>query len=367
MSNSEIRLAIPAGKVRSYSFDSDTTEKTLDMLGVGYTQKAVQDMKDYFKAYGFDAALPNVAMMTTPSVSTPIQLLQHWLTEVIEVVTAARDIDNIVGRTTAGNWADAEIVQTILERTGQARPYGDNTNIPLSSWNTNFERRTIVRFEEGVEVGILEEERAGRMRLSSANEKRAAAAESLAIEMNNIGFYGYNDGSNRTYGFLNDPNLPAYETAAQGASGQTTWASKTFDEILADFRTIAQKLRTQTGNLFNPNRDAWVVAMGTDVVQYLDIPNALGSMSIREWLNKTYPNLRIESAIQLNGANGGANVMYAFAERINGKKVVDQYVQDVFRMLGIEKKAKGFLEDYSNATAGIFFKQPIGVVRITGI
>ena len=46
MSNSEIRLAIPAGKVRSYSFDSDTTEKTLDMLGVGYTQKAVQDMKD---------------------------------------------------------------------------------------------------------------------------------------------------------------------------------------------------------------------------------------------------------------------------------------------------------------------------------
>ena len=367
MSNSEIRLAIPAEKVRSYVMDSDTTEKTLDMLGVGYTQKAVQDMKEYFKAYGFDAALPNVAMITTPSVSTPIQLLQHWLPEVVEVVTAARDIDNIVGRTIAGTWADEEIVQTILERTGQARPYGDDTNIPLSSWNPNFERRTIVRFEEGVEVGVLEEERAGRMRLSSANEKRTAAAESLAIEMNNIGFYGYNDGSNRTYGFLNDPNLPAYETAAQGASGQTTWKSKTFDEILADFRTVAQKLRTQTGNRFNPNRDAWVAALGTDVVQYLDIPNALGSMSIREWLSKTYPNLRIESAIQLNGANGSANVMYAFAERINGKKVVDQYVQDVFRMLGIEKKAKGFVEDYSNATAGIFFKQPIGVVRVTGI
>lgn len=125
MSNSEIRLAIPAEKVRSYVMDSDTTEKTLDMLGVGYTQKAVQDMKEYFKAYGFDAALPNVAMITTPSVSTLIQLLQHWLPEVVEVVTAARDIDNIVGRTIAGTWADEEIVQTILERTGQARPYGD--------------------------------------------------------------------------------------------------------------------------------------------------------------------------------------------------------------------------------------------------
>lgn len=367
MSITPIRLTIPADKVRSYSMDSDTTEKTLDMLGVGFSSKAAQDMKDYAKSYGYDAALPNVAMMTTPSISTPIQLLQHWITEVVEVVTAARDIDNIVGRTIAGSWADEEIVQTFLERTGQARPYGDNTNIPLSSWNANFERRTVVRYEEGVEVGILEEERAGRMRLSSANEKRAAAAESLAVEMNNIGFYGYNDGSNRTYGFLNDVNLGAYETAAQGASGSTTWATKTFDEILADFRTIAQKLRTQTGNRFNPNRDAWVVALGTDVVQYLDIPNALGSMSIREWLSKTYPNLRIESAIQLNGANGGANVMYAFAERLNGKKVVDQYVQDVFRMLGIEKKAKGFIEDYSNATAGIFFKQPIGVVRVTGI
>lgn len=367
MKNSEIRSTIPAKMVRAYSFDSDTTEKTLDMLGVGYTKKAVQDMKDYFKAYGFDAGLPNVAMITQPTVSTPIQLLQHWIPEVIEVVTAARDIDNIVGRTMAGTWADEEIVQTIMERTGQARPYGDHTNIPLASWNPSFERRTIVRFEEGVEVGVLEEERAGRMRLSSASEKRAAAAESLAIEMNNIGFFGYNDGNNRTYGFLNDINLPAYETAAPGASGNTTWESKTFDEILADFRTIAQRLRTQTGNRFNPNREEWVVVVGTDNITYLDIPNALGSMSVREWLSKTYPGLRIETAIQLDEANGGAGVLYAFAERINGKKVVDQYVQDVFRMLGIEKKAKGFIEDYTNATAGIFVKQPIGVVRLTGI
>lgn len=310
---------------------------------MGYTAKAVQDMKEYFRAYGFDAALPNVAMITTPSVSTPIQLLQYWLPEVVEVVTAARDIDNIVGRTIAGTWADEEIVQTILERTGQARPYGDDTNIPLSSWNPNFERRNIVRFEEGVEVGVLEEERAGKMRLS-ANEKRTAAAESLAIEMNNIGFYGYNDGSNRTYGFLNDPNLPAYETAAQGTSGQTTWESKTFDEILADFRTVAQKLRTQTGNRFNPNRDAWVAALGTDVVQYLDIPNALGSMSIREWLSKTYPNLRIESAIQLNGANGGANVMYAFAERINGKRWLTSMFRTFSACWALRRKPKASLK-----------------------
>ena len=79
MSITPIRLTIPADKVRSYSMDSDTTEKTLDMLGVGFSSKAAQDMKDYAKSYGYDAALPNVAMMTTPSISTPIQLLQHWI------------------------------------------------------------------------------------------------------------------------------------------------------------------------------------------------------------------------------------------------------------------------------------------------
>lgn len=354
-----IRSYIPANRVRSFAWDSDTTEQTLNKFGIGFEQGALKEMRQF---YGMDAAVTGV---TTPTITTPIQFLQHWLPDFIEVVTAAKELDAIVGRTIAGNWHDESIVQGILERTGQAVPYGDHTNIPLASWNTNYETRDIVRFEEGIQVGVLEEARAGAMNISSQNEKRAAAAESLAIELNNIGFFGYNAGNNRTYGFLNDPNLPNYTTVATGDGG-TTWATKTYAEIVADIRTAFAALRVKSGNLFKPERDRAVLALPVSVMEYLNVENEFGK-SVYDFIRQNYPNVRIESAVQLDGANGGQNVFYLMAENIAGKPVMHQYVQDIFRLIGVEKKAKVFLEDYSNATAGIMVTQPIGIVRYTGV
>lgn len=358
-----VRSYIPAGKVRPYAMDKKTTEQTLNLLGVSVDKGAMADRKEILSRYAQDVAVTPVA---APSVTTPIQFLQHWISEVIEVVTAAREIDDIAGRTIAGRWEDESVVQTILERTGQARPYGDHTDIPFTSWNTNFETRDIVRFEEGSFVGILEEARAAAMNVSSSSEKRTAAAESLAIEMNNVGFFGYNEGNNRTYGFLNDPNLPNYVTVAQGAGNQTTWASKTYEEITADIRTAMSALRVKSGNLFKPERDASTLALPVACMDFLNVENSLGR-SVYQFIKDNYPNVRIVSAVQLDGANSGANVFYLFADRINNKRVLDQYVQEVFKLLGVEKKAKGMLEDYTNATAGVIVAQPVGIVRYTGI
>lgn len=357
---SQIRSHIPASKVRSYAWDSRTTENTLNKLGIGFNKSALDGMKSF---YGMDAAVANI---TTPSISTPIQFLQHWLPDIVEVVTAAREADTIMGIDFVGNWHDESIVQTILERTGQASLYGDHTDIPLASWNTNYETRDIVRFEEGIQVGILEEARAGAMNISSQTEKRAAAAESLEIERNNIAFYGYNEGNNKTYGFLNDPNLPSYTSVATGSGGTTTWATKTYDEITADIRTAFAALRTQSGNLFKPERDASVLALSVAVMEYLNVENAYGK-SVYDFIKQNYPNARIESAVQLDSANGGANVFYLFAESINGKPVLRQLGVEKFRLIGVEKKAKVFLEDYSNASAGVLVTQPIGLVRYTGV
>lgn len=358
----QIRSYIPASKVRSFAWDSKTTEQTLDKLGIGFEKNALNEMQSF---YGMDAA---VAGVTTPSITTPIQFLQHWLPDFVEVVTAARELDSIVGRTIAGNWHDESIVQGILERTGQAVPYGDHTDIPLSSWNTNYETRDIVRFEEGIQVGVLEEARAGAMNISSQTEKRAAAAESLAIELNNIGFFGYNEGNNKTYGFLNDPNLPAYVSVASNGAGtpSTNWKDKTYAQIVSDLRTAFAALRVQTGNLFKPERDAAKLCISVSCMEYLNVENEFGK-SVYDFLKQNYPNVTIESAVQLDEANSGANVFYLIANSINGKPCIHQFVQDVFRLIGVEKKAKVFLEDYSNATAGILVTQPIGIVRYTGI
>ena len=79
-------------QVRPYAMDAKTTTNTLDLLGISYNNAALKEMQSF---YAMDA---DVAAVTTPSVSTPIQFLQHWLPDVVEVVTAAREIDAIVGR-----------------------------------------------------------------------------------------------------------------------------------------------------------------------------------------------------------------------------------------------------------------------------
>jgi hypothetical protein len=361
----EVRLELAPSEVRGFSFDeyAKVSEKDLNVLGVSMDESAKSALMNvYGQKYAMDAAL-----QTTPSITNPVQFFQYWEPEAVEIVTSAMKIDDIVGRTIAGSFEEEEIVTRVMERTGSAHPYTDTANIPLSSWNQNFITRSVVRFEEGLEVGYLESLRADRMRVDSHKEKAAAAAQSLAIEHNNIGFYGYANGLNKTYGFLNDPNLPAYQTVAEDDAQNTSWSVKSFNDITADIITAVSALVNQLGGLFDPRKDEFVLSLALQSTQYLNTMNELGTKSVSAWISETYPKCRIESAVQLNGANGGENVMYLHVERVNGKPVVRQYVQDVLRLVGVEKRAKVTVEDYASATAGVVVTQPIGFVRYSGI
>jgi hypothetical protein len=309
--------------------------------------------------------------VTAGSIATPVQFLQNWLPGFVKVITAARKADELMGITTNGSWEDEEIVQGILEPIGNAVPYGDYTNVPLSSWNTNFVRRTVVRFEKGIKVGVLEEARAGRIRISSSAEKRASAALALEIQRNLIAFNGFNSGNNLTYGFLNDPGLPSYVTVATGAGATTHWSGKTFLEITADIRTAAAALQNQSQDTINPEDREITLALPTNTYQYLSVTSDFG-ISVRDWISKTYPKMRVVSAPQLNSANGGANVFYMYAESVDDgasddSRVWMQVVPARFQALGVEKQAKAYVEDYTCATAGVMLKRPYAVVRYTGI
>ncbi|MGJ0509053.1 MAG: hypothetical protein ACR652_18420, partial [Methylocystis sp.] len=65
------------------------------------------------------------------------------------------------------------------------------------------------------------------------------------------------------------------------------------------------------------------------------------------------------------------NVVYLYAEAIadqstDGGRTFIQVVPSKFQVLGVEQKAKGYLEDYTNATAGIMCKRPYAVIRRSG-
>lgn len=335
--------------------------RALDDIGIGFPVKQVSQMV---------AAMDDQqGGVTTGSVTTPIQFLQVWLPGFVRVATAARQIDDFVGVTTAGSWEDEEVVQGVLENTGSAVPYGDYQNVSFSSFNSNFERRTIIRFEKGLKVSQLEAARTAKIRIDAAAEKRLGASEALEIQRNNVGFVGYNSGANRTYGFLNDPALPAYSNLAAGAASSTQWAQKTMLEIAADIRTMFAALATQAKGRIKTDSKL-TLAVGTSIEVYLTSITQYG-VSVIEHLNKTYPNLRVVSAPQLDGANGGANAVYLYAEEVedgssDNRRTWDQIVPAKFQAQGVEKQVKAYVENYVNATAGVILKRPYAVVRRSG-
>lgn len=364
---------IAASHVRPFRMgDADVANfQDLNRLGICLDQADVQRMAQYLADSGIAMDADLTPPLTSASVTTPVQFLQAWLPGFVEILTAARRIDNLVGITTQGRWEDEEIVQGVMEQTGEATPYGDYTNVPLSSWNVNFERRTIVRFEEGMMVGKLEEARAAAIRANSAEGKREAAARALEIIRNRVGFFGYNNGANRTYGFLNDPALPAYVNVPNGAGGQSEWSTKTFLEITADIRSALADLRNQSGDQIDPGSTPIVLAVATASRDFMSVTSDFGN-SVMQWLNETYPNVRVESAPELNAANGGDNVFYCYAETIDDGSSDDnrtfiQVVPAKFQTLGVDKRAKSYVESYTNATAGIMTKRPYAVARRSGI
>jgi hypothetical protein len=341
--------------------------QSLNKIGINLNRESVQRlMKGKYaldSMYAQDSLQPTV---TTGSLGTPVQFLQEWLPGFVFVITAARKIDELIGILNTGSWEDEQVVQGILERTGTSLPYGDYTNVPLSSWNTNFNYRTVVRFEEGMKVGNLEAARSARLRVDDQGMKREAAALSLEIQRNAVGFYGFNAGDNNTYGFLNDPGVGAYVQVSSGVAGYT-WAVKTFLEIQKDILTAIQTLRLQSQDTIDPETVDLTLAVATASVDYLAKTSDFG-ISVRAWLREAYPRVRVVSAPQLNAANASDNVFYLYADTIqdmstDGGRVWIQPVPTKFQVLGVQQLAKAYEEDYSNATAGAMCKRPYAVVR----
>jgi hypothetical protein len=362
----QVHISPRHNKPISLSKDEVGGYRQLARVGIDLNPAHIQAMAE---CYAMDSA--PLAPLSTPSVTTPIQFLQSALPGIVHYATALRAADELVGFTLAGRWEDEEVYQMALEYTGESRPYGDYSNTPLSSWNSNFERRSIVAFEEAMQVGVREEARAARMNLSSADSKRGAAISALEIQRNRIAFYGYNNGLNRTYGILNDPALPAYVPVPNGGGGSPLWALKTYEEKIKDLSDAISSLRTQSKGLVDPKRIPCTLAMSTNVVDYLSAPAQYGN-TVQKWINENYPMMRVVSCPEFDSADAGDNVFYLYAERVeetgtdNGR-VFDQIVQVKLRTIGVERKAKMYEEVFSNATAGVMLKRPYAIVRRSGV
>src|SRR5271169_6691706 len=117
-SNLNEKSNIGPRQVRSMvNFDARQFE-SLERIGINLNKYTVAKMMQ-----GMDAV--QQPLVTTASVTTPVQFLQNWLPGFVYIITSARKIDELVGIMTAGAWEDEQIVQGVMELVGTSLPYGD--------------------------------------------------------------------------------------------------------------------------------------------------------------------------------------------------------------------------------------------------
>ena len=300
------------------------------------------------------------------------EALETWLPGTLRAITTVRNIDEIVGISTVGRWEDEAIKLRVVEPAGHAELYGDNANIPLADIRTTIESRGVVRFEQGFQVGKLEDVRLSAAGYQAAEEKRRAASESLDIARNTIGFYGFHSADASVYGLLNDPNLSPYQSYADAGQGSgVVWSAATFPDLVKDFTRMVDRLESQMGGHLQDNTPLQLV-IPTGYRNALQVREANTGVSFREWLSQTYPSIRITTTPEFKLANGGADVAYLIAESVAEYDESDiqsatiiQAVPTRYEVLGSENGIKGYLEDAVMATAGCFVLRPWAIARYT--
>ena len=337
----------------------------LNMQGIGFKAGALEQVMSYAE----DAA-PTVT--GAGSVNNPWFYLNYLAKKPIQAVTQRTVLDEILGRNSEGAWANVSITQQFREFTGRTAPYDDfvESAAPRVNRAYSYESRDILRLSAGLIVTELESRQAAMIpgQYSPSQDKREAIALLFKLDREAIGHYGYRLGGAKIWGLLNDPNLgPFYQVAKGADSGETTWAGKTFHEIIADLMTAVASVQKHLKANFIPATSKFKIVIPVGCDQYLGKVPECGGKTVREWIKEQWKKCEIHVDPCFDEALGGENVFYVIVDEVGSSPVADQHVPASLFMVGSMQREAGRSELWSMATAGVFVKQPLGVGRFFGI
>lgn len=356
-------------------FEDGDIHQAIQSLGDKLGFEITVDQADHLKMHFAEkAALAMDAvnnLVTTPSMPTENNALSAYLNGTVLAITAKNTSSYLLGEVIVGSWFMDTIKQKILEHIGAAKEYSDFDGIETRpTFNSNMEKRNIVRFQSGFRVGELERNKDAAGGINSVLTKRQAAIISLNKAQDDVQIYGWRNGDNLTYGWLNDPSLPAYVTLPNGASGKSTFADLTYKEQQNRITAGLTALRKNSGDQVDPEIDPIELHIASDVVDVLSDENEQGK-SIRKWLAEVYPNVTIKSSRVFNGAHGGDNVFYLFATSVGGTgddggATVKNLIVTKARNMSVYQQHTIYEEKLMNASAGAMVCRPFAVYRASG-
>lgn len=352
----------------------DTLRRDLQKIGIDLTDEYVNTMSQRMQRT-FDSA----SAFHIPPAFTPINwFLQQFLPGYVATATAVRKCDELAGQTFIGDWEDANIIRRRMNRTGYPTEFGDRTNTSLVEFKASYDIRTVVRFEIGIQTGLLEDARNTKAQWETMMIKRSSALLTLDVARNAIFFFGWADGLSRTYGILNDPNLNPIVEAPSAQQGG--WNKSDYIGIISDLKYAFSLLRMQSQGIVDPSTDAVTLAVPPGKYESLNTPNTVGGTTVLQWLQSIYTKLRLVQVPELNGVfEGGSSttddMMYLFADKIDtdidgstdGGQTLMQLLEARARSLGVRNEIKVFEEIFTNAQAGGYIQRSYTLVQLGGI
>lgn len=295
----------------------------------------------------------------------PSQFTTLYVNDVVEQVLPKYGFTEIANPAQQGTWTTEQIRFRVVAYSGSIQPYTDFSNTGKAGINYTWVPRDVYRFQTNIQYGDLETAVMDSAKLDLVGDKRRSISTIIGASFNRFGFYGNITPAgvflSKTYGLLNDPNLPAATPVANGASGSPLWVNKTAEEINNDVVSAMSTMFNQTGNK-NKTTDNYVLGLDGSMAGYLQKVNQFG-LTAEENLKKTYPNLRVVYAPEYQTILG----FQLICENLQGQKAVEDLFTYKYRSHGVVRFASYFDEKVSAGSAGCGVKMPLCVVTKTGI
>lgn len=299
---------------------------------------------------------------TANNIGMPAGILSTLSPQVIENILAYRTGDEALGkREKLLDWKADSYYIPMVEREGQTTPYSDYGSPLLAGMNVNFNQTGHYRFSTKYHYANLEAEQIGAAKINYADMLISASSEAIAVELNRVAFNGYFDNTSTKficYGLLNNPELENYETFTKPFS-QMTW-----QEVMGEFAKAVGLLVTQTSNNINGQSKIRVVISATLFTRLQALYTDLG-ISVYETLLKTYPKMEFVSAIELDKAESGKDVVYFIGESLVGgiAETTKFGYSEIALMGNVVQTDYGYSQAMSAGTCGALIYKPSHIVK----
>lgn len=225
------------------------------------------------------------------------------------------------------------------------------------------EEKSVRVYRIGNSYGYDRDEiRRSRKAGKNLDQKRANAAKRASDEkVDGIAWSG--DSNYNIPGFIDYPGITEY-TVPNGAGGNSTWASKTPDEVVADMAGIVTSVIDSTNGVEIPD------TMTMPIAQFEDISNRRmtdgDSKTILKFFLDNNPHInKIDWLTELKGAGDGGSDRFMVYPKNPDSLTLE--IPEIFNQLSPEKKGYGFEILTEQKTAGVIVYYPLSVAYGDGI